>query len=188
MAETVERTYRPMLEAVAFAARAHRGQTRKDGETPYASHVFRVCLVLRHVFGIEDAQALMAAVLHDTIEDTTTDFDDLEETFGPEVARWVAALSKDKRLPEHEREAAYVQRLAEAPWQVKLCKLADIFDNVMDSVHSRTQSQVHVFKRAHQYLDALKPNLPEEARRPWALVSELLAEIEAGEAGRGGGA
>ena len=50
----MENTYRPLLEAVSFAARAHQGQMRKDGKTPYASHVFRVCLILRHVFGIDD--------------------------------------------------------------------------------------------------------------------------------------
>src|SRR5216683_2353929 len=102
---TLEQTYRPLLEAIAFATRAHQGQLRKDGRTPYVSHVFRVCLILRQVFGIDDSQALTAAVLHDTVEDTTTDFDDLEEKFGADVARWVAALSKDKRLPEKEREA-----------------------------------------------------------------------------------
>jgi len=185
---TLEQTHRPLLEAIAFATRAHEGQLRKDGRTPYVSHVFRVCLILRQVFGIDDLQALTAAVLHDTVEDTTTDFDDLEEKFGADVARWVAALSKDKRLPEKEREAAYVQRLAEAPWQVKVGKLADIFDNVMDSNSSRPQDRAHVYKRAHQYLDALKPSLPEQARLPWAVVSELLAEIEAGEEGRAGGA
>jgi guanosine-3',5'-bis(diphosphate) 3'-pyrophosphohydrolase len=185
---TLEQTYRPLLEAVAFASRAHKGQLRKDGQTPYASHVYRVCLVLRHVFGIEDSHALTAAVLHDTLEDTTTDFDDLKEVFGADVARWVAALSKDKRLPERERELAYAQRLAEAPWQVKVSKLADIFDNLMDSIPSRPPQRAHVFKRAHQYLDALKQNLPEPAHRPWAIVADLLAEIEAGEAGRSGGA
>src|SRR5438093_5908981 len=98
MSDTDAKAMRPLLEAVAFAARAHQGKLRKDGVTPYASHVFRVCLVLRHVFGIEDIQALMAAALHDTVEDTDTDFDELKETFGDEVASWVAALSKDKRL------------------------------------------------------------------------------------------
>ena len=57
---------RPLLDAIAFAARAHRHQLRKDGQTPYASHPFRVCLVLRHVFGIDDPQVLTAAVLHES--------------------------------------------------------------------------------------------------------------------------
>ena len=46
-------TYRELLAAAAFAARAHDGQYRKDGKTPYVSHVFRVCLVLRDLFGCE---------------------------------------------------------------------------------------------------------------------------------------
>src|SRR5262245_22521267 len=84
-----------MFEAASFAARAHRHQMRKDGETPYAAHPFRVCLVVRHVFGIDDPKVLTAAMLHDTIEDTPTDYDDVLDRFGPEVAGWVAALTKD---------------------------------------------------------------------------------------------
>src|SRR5262249_31371428 len=122
MAESVEYAHRPLLEAVAFAARAHHHHLRKDGRTPYASHVFRVCLVVRHVFGIDDPKTLTAAVLHDTVEDTTTDHDDIAEQFGREVADWVGLLSKDKRLPEDAREQAYCDQLARAPWQVKVCK------------------------------------------------------------------
>jgi guanosine-3',5'-bis(diphosphate) 3'-pyrophosphohydrolase len=186
MAETPRQTIEPLLEAVAFAARAHEGQLRKDGKTPYASHPFRVCLVVRDVFGIDDRKALTAAALHDTIEDTATDFDDLEEHFGREVADWVARLSKDTRLPEPERERAYVENLAGSPWQVKVCKLADIFDNLMDSTHSRPEQRARVFQNAHRYLDGLKPNLPDPARRPWQIVSELLARMEAGDRGGGG--
>src|SRR5947199_8574177 len=100
-----------LLNAVAFAARAHRPQLRKDGQTPYVSHVFRVCLIVRHVFGIDDPRVLTAAVLHDTIEDTTTDYDDLCERFGGDVAAWVAALSKDTRQKEDEREREYMAEL-----------------------------------------------------------------------------
>jgi guanosine-3',5'-bis(diphosphate) 3'-pyrophosphohydrolase len=184
---SAEPSMRPLLEAVAFAARTHRGQLRKDGQTPYVSHVFRVCLVVRHLFGIDDRRVLTAAVLHDTVEDTTTDFDDLEEKFGAEVADWVGRLSKDKRLPESEREKAYVETLAGSPWQVKICKLADVFDNLMDSIHSKPAQRKRVFENAHRYLDGLKRNLPPEAQQPWRVVSELLAEIEAGEIGRAGG-
>jgi guanosine-3',5'-bis(diphosphate) 3'-pyrophosphohydrolase len=182
MPDAPAKTVRPLLEAIAFAARAHQGKLRKDGATPYVSHVFRVCLVLRHVFGIDDRQALTAAALHDTLEDTDTDFDDLKKEFGEEVACWVAALSKDKRLPEEEREPAYAEALARAPWQVKACKLADVYDNVMDSVQSEPQQRAHVLKRAHYYVDALEAELSERARRPWEMVVELLQQIEAGQA------
>src|SRR3954452_4870360 len=105
---------RTLLEAASFAARAHRHQLRKDGQTPYAAHPFRVCLIVRHVFGIDDPEVLPAALLHDTIEATTTDFDDLEERFGARVVGWVAHLSKDTRLPDEERQAAYIRPLAAA--------------------------------------------------------------------------
>lgn len=73
--------------AVSFAARAHRQQCRKDGATPYIAHPVRVAFTLLTTFGIDDEQTLAAAVLHDTIEDTTTDFDDLAAEFGP---KWPA--------------------------------------------------------------------------------------------------
>jgi guanosine-3',5'-bis(diphosphate) 3'-pyrophosphohydrolase len=177
--DALDPAYGKLLEAVAFAARAHRHQLRKDGETPYASHVFRACLTLRHVFGIADVAVLTAAVLHDTIEDTTTDYDDLQEQFGDQVAGWVAALSKDKALPDPEREEKYRRTLAAAPWQVKACKLADVFDNLHDSGKMRTQGPAKVLRRSREYLDALNaPDLPEPVRRAWDTVNRLLAEME----------
>jgi guanosine-3',5'-bis(diphosphate) 3'-pyrophosphohydrolase len=182
MVDSPEKTYRPLLDAVAFAARAHQGQLRKDWQTPYASHVFRACLVLRHVFGIDDGVVLTAAVLHDTIEDTTTDFDDLKESFGPEVAGWVATLSKDKRLEETSREEAYMAGLSAAPWQVKACKLADIFDNLMDSGHLSGQSRQRTLSRSRSYLAALdSPTLPQPVRRAFEIVQALLREVETGD-------
>jgi len=168
----------PLLDAIAFSARAHRAQLRKDGQTPYASHVFRVCLVVRQVFGVSDPRVLTAAVLHDTIEDTTTDYDDLREEFGDEVASWVAALSKDMRLPEEEREKDYMASLARSPWQVQVCKLADIFDNLVDCRHLPPERQTTVRARAHSYLRALQTDLKPEARPYWDMVADLLKRIE----------
>src|SRR5438552_6042427 len=97
---------------------------RKDHATPYASHPFRVCLVVRDIFGFTDPRMLITALLHDTIEDTTTDFDDIEKQYGREIAQWVAQLTKNKALRDADREADYIQRLRAAPWQVQACKLA----------------------------------------------------------------
>ncbi|MBM4069559.1 MAG: bifunctional (p)ppGpp synthetase/guanosine-3',5'-bis(diphosphate) 3'-pyrophosphohydrolase [Planctomycetes bacterium] len=169
--------YRNLLEAAAFAARAHRGQLRKDGETPYVSHVFRVCLIVRDLFGIVDQRVLTAALLHDTVEDTTTDFDDIEERFGKDIARWVALLSKDKRLPEAERERAYMEQLAGAEWEVKVMKLADMFDNLMDMRHLSAEKQGQVLTRLRLYLECLRCDPPEETRRPLELVGRLFDEV-----------
>jgi guanosine-3',5'-bis(diphosphate) 3'-pyrophosphohydrolase len=160
-----------LLDAIAFAARAHAGQTRKDGVTPYVSHVFRVCLIVRHLFEVDDPHVLMAAILHDTIEDTTTDFDDIEERFGLDVARWVAALTKEMRLREDERERKYCRELSESPWQVRVCKLADIYDNLSDSRHTSPEKRQRVLNRSRHYLDSLASNLPKRAEAAFQITA-----------------
>lgn len=163
-----------LLQAVALAARAHRHQVRKDRETPYVSHVFRVCVIARHLFGVDDPRVLTAAVLHDTIEDTTTDFDDLADRFGQEIAGWVAALTKDKRLDDEARERAYEEKLRHAPWQVKVCKLADVYDNLTDAVHLTQAQRGRTGARARRYLAAVATDAPEFLAGPIQIVSELL--------------
>ncbi|MFO0849232.1 MAG: HD domain-containing protein [Gemmataceae bacterium] len=170
-----------LLDAISFAARAHRHQTRKDGATPYAAHPFRVCLVVRHVFGIDDPRVLTAAVLHDTVEDTPTDYDDLAERFGPEVAGWVAALTKDMRLPEPDREAAYHAVLASAPWPVVVCKLADIFDNLTDSGHLPPEKRARTVQRSAEYLAVLSRNPSSKAATAFECVEAKLAEARRGD-------
>jgi (p)ppGpp synthase/HD superfamily hydrolase len=168
---------RRLLEAVSFAGRAHKGQLRKDRETPYVCHVFRVCLVVRDIFGFTDPRMLITALLHDTIEDTTTDFDDLEERYGAEIARWVAYLTKDKSLPEKQREEAYIAKLLEAPWQVQACKLADVFDNLMDMPNLPAEKRIQSLRRAEKYMKDLKTQKVEELQNAIALVGQLLAEV-----------
>ncbi|HUR55155.1 MAG TPA: HD domain-containing protein [Gemmataceae bacterium] len=169
-----------VFAAVAFAAKAHQGQFRKDGKTPYVSHVVRVCLVVRHVFGFDDPEMLCAALLHDTIEDTTTDRDDIDENFGPTVGKWVAALTKNATLPFDEREADYCNRLAAADWPVKACKLADIYDNIGDVKTFSPAGRRNAAQKSHRYLDAMRPSLPDHVVPALELVESRLAELEAG--------
>ena len=92
---------RPIWHAAAeFASRKHHGQLRKDRVTPYFSHPCRVALTVAAVFGHDDDETLAAALLHDTLEDTLTDYDDLAEAFGPTVTEMVAALTDNKALPD----------------------------------------------------------------------------------------
>ena len=163
-----------VAKAISFAARAHRHQVRKDGLTPYVAHPFRVCMTVRHVFGIEDAVVLAAAVLHDTIEDTTTDYDDLVGEFGAEVANCVAALSKDTRRPEAEREAAYLQQLLAGDWRVAICKLADGYDNISDFDALSAAGRAKQLGKTSEYLNALRPMIPAEAQRAFEIVDATI--------------
>lgn len=134
--------------AASFAARRHRHQLRRDGKTPYVAHVARVTLVLTHLFGCTDETAIAAALLHDTIEDTATDYDDIEEGFGVEVAECVAALTKNMTLPEKQREADYERRLRGATWRARLVKLADVYDNLCDAGNDAPKVEREQRKRA----------------------------------------
>ena len=170
--------FRSIAEAVSFAARAHKHQLRKDKETPYIAHPVRVCLVIRHVFGIDDPSVLAAAVLHDTIEDTTTDYDDLAERFGTDVADTVAAMTKDMRLPEPEREPAYLKQLLAGGWQVAVCKLADGYDNLSDFAALPPAGQQKQLGKMAEYLEALRPAVPPEARRAFEIVAAKVESLK----------
>ncbi len=176
--DTTAQNWTRLLEAVSFTSRAHHGQLRKDGRTPYVAHVFRVALILRHVFGIDNPTVLTAALLHDTVEDTTPDHDDILEHFGPEVAEWVGCLSKDKRLRDDEREEEYRAALTAAPWQVKVCKLADLFDNLVDSRTLPLEKRRRTVERSRHYLAAVRDQaLPPEGQMACGLVERMIEEI-----------
>lgn len=122
-----------LAAAEAFARYKHQHQFRRDGVTPYVEHPRAVMAILRDEFGVTDVDVLAAGLLHDTIEDTATDYDEVSERFGKRVADFVAVLTKDKRLPEAKREKAYFAQLARAPLPARLCKIADSLHNVRDS-------------------------------------------------------
>ena len=120
-------------EAAAFAGEAHKHQTRNDGR-PYVSHCFRVAMTASIVFGFDDPEVIAGALLHDTIEDCDVDYDKILEVFGHNIANYVAAMTKDMRLEEEIREISYDKQLADGPWQGRLIKLADVFDNLTDTL------------------------------------------------------
>jgi guanosine-3',5'-bis(diphosphate) 3'-pyrophosphohydrolase len=170
-------------QAASYAARQHAGQVRKDRRTPYVAHPFRVAMTLRHVFEHDDEATLAAAVLHDTIEDTTSDYDEIERLFGHEVARLVACMSKNMLLPEAEREAEYDGRLREGDWRARLIKLADAYDNLHDLRHRVVRSPGGYARNLERHLRRCEralalaepdaPDHPETARAIDALRSAM---------------
>lgn len=166
--------------AVSFSARAHRHQIRRDGFTPYFAHPVRVMMTVVHVFGCTDEVVLCAALLHDTIEDTTTDYDDLAERFGTGVADLVAVLTKNMAMPEPEREREYDARLAKADWRARLVKLADVYDNLCD-VHTSPAEKVakkraDAIEKCHRALHLARGDekVNETTRRATTAIRELV--------------
>jgi len=169
------------MKAASFAARKHRKQLRADGATPYFSHVVRVTLIARHLFGITDNEVLAATLLHDVIEDTDTDIDDVADAFGECVAQYVVLLTKNKMLPRKDRDRDYEQRLSAAPEQVQIAKLADVFDNLSDRIGSPKFEKT--LATAKKWLSVFDGTLTTSAgRRARQIVAQLVAQIESARA------
>jgi guanosine-3',5'-bis(diphosphate) 3'-pyrophosphohydrolase len=82
--------------------------------------------------GITDPTILAAALLHDTIEDTRTSYDELKKKFGQRVAKIVLEVTDDKRLRKHTRKRLQVERAQALSRGAKLVKLADKICNLRD--------------------------------------------------------
>jgi GTP diphosphokinase / guanosine-3',5'-bis(diphosphate) 3'-diphosphatase len=122
-----------LIDALAFAACKHRDQRRKDPEaSPYINHPIALSRVLSVEAGLQDSKLLAAAVLHDTLEDTQTTFEELRERFGRTVATVVREVTDDKTLPKADRKRLQIEHAGLLSRRARLVKLADKICNVRD--------------------------------------------------------
>jgi guanosine-3',5'-bis(diphosphate) 3'-pyrophosphohydrolase len=141
-----------LLLALHFSAQKHRDQRRKDRQaSPYINHPIEVAFILATIGGVTDLTTLIAAILHDTIEDTATTPEELERRFGREVCLLVQEMTDDKRLPKAERKRLQVAHAKEASHRAKLIKLADKICNVRDVTHAPPADWS--LERRSEYLD-----------------------------------
>jgi guanosine-3',5'-bis(diphosphate) 3'-pyrophosphohydrolase len=122
-----------ILDAASFAAKNHTGQKRKgsDGE-PYINHPIEVANLLANIGKIDDGDMIVAALLHDTVEDCGVRFEEIEERFGTVVANYVRELTDDKSLPKAERKRLQIQHAPQLSHEAKQIKLADKISNIRD--------------------------------------------------------
>jgi guanosine-3',5'-bis(diphosphate) 3'-pyrophosphohydrolase len=122
-----------IFRALEFAARKHRDQRRKDADaTPYINHPIQLAGVLVNEAGIDAAQVIIAALLHDTVEDTQTTPAELAREFGFAVADLVMEVTDDKSLPKAKRKRLQVEHAAHLSAGARLVKLADKICNLRD--------------------------------------------------------
>lgn len=121
------------LKCANFAAEKHRDQRRKDRhQTPYINHPLGVANILASEGHVFDLIVLMAAFLHDTVEDTDTNFEEIETNFGIEVRKIVEEVTDDKSLPKLERKRLQIEHAKTVSFNAKLVKLADKLYNLRD--------------------------------------------------------
>lgn len=124
--------------AFQFAAEAHRGQRRDEG-TPFIDHPVAVAEILWGDLACRDVDMLVAALMHDVLEDRAeVEPGVLESLIGPRAFSLVEHVTKppvpDERKPLRDRE--YLDRLREAPADVRLLKLADRIHNLRQVIHA----------------------------------------------------
>jgi len=141
-----------ILKAASFAAEKHRSQRRKDADaSPYINHPLALAHLLATDAGIDDPVVLCAALLHDTIEDTETSYDELVAEFGREIADVVVEVTDDKSLPKAERKRLQVAKASSKSAAAKLVKLADKTCNLRDIAGSPPADWP--IERKQQYFD-----------------------------------
>ncbi len=122
-----------MLKAFKYSADKHQCQRRKDASaTPYINHPIAVAEMLWRIGGVRDTSVIVAAILHDTIEDTDSTPQEIESLFGREVRGLVAEVTDDKSLSKLERKCLQVEHSRHLSSGAKQIKLADKIANVSD--------------------------------------------------------
>ncbi len=115
-----------ILQAINFAAAKHSQQRRKNAEgSPYINHPIEVAFHLSSVGGVIDEDILIAALLHDTIEDTDTTREEIGLLFGESVAALVSECTDDKSLPKMERKRLQIENAPQKSPGAKMIKIAD---------------------------------------------------------------
>ena len=151
-----------LISALAFAAHKHRDQRRKDAvASPYINHPIALANVLSNEGDVDDERVLIAAVLHDTVEDTETSEEELIREFGQEIASIVLEVTDDQLLPTAERKRLQVEHAGTISRQAKLVKLADKICNLRDIASSppagwSVTRQQEFFDWAKSVIDGLR--------------------------------
>ena len=128
-----------LIEAIAFAANRHKNQTRKGADKiPYINHPVKVAKLLSD-FGEDDPDLIISALLHDVIEDTTKNEEEIRETsniildkFGENVLLTVLEVSDNKNLSVEERKRLQIIHTPKLSDRAKKLKIADKICNIRD--------------------------------------------------------
>jgi guanosine-3',5'-bis(diphosphate) 3'-pyrophosphohydrolase len=151
-----------LLKAIAFAAEKHRHQRRKDPEaSPYINHPIDLANVLVQEGRVRDTTVLIAAILHDTLEDTETTPDELAALFGGEVRDIVLEVTDNKKLKKRKRKELQVKHGPHLTRRARLVKLADKICNLRDVATNPParwplKRQIEYFDWAKSVIDSMR--------------------------------
>ncbi len=120
-------------KAIKFAAEAHAGATRKGSDIPFILHPLEAAAIVARLSNDQDL--MIAAILHDTIEDTDVTYDDIKREFGARIADLVNHESEDKTKTWLERKSHTINTLKNEPRDVKIIAMGDKLSNMRSMAH-----------------------------------------------------
>lgn len=164
------------IKAMSFAAEVHGDQKVPGKEIPYLFHITLVAGEATRVLfeeGVDDPDLLVqCAILHDTVEDTETSPEIIEEIFGAHVARGVAALSKDNSYSKAEAMRESIERIKAEPREIWMVKMADRITNLRPPPAHWTPLRCEEYHREALYIHrSLKEASPFLAARLMEKIS-----------------
>ena len=168
-------------EALEFARKAHGEQMRKYTEEPYIEHPKRVAEIVRTI--PHTPEMICAAYLHDVVEDTPVEIEEIEKRFGKEVARLVHELTDEymkvnyPHLNRRARKEKEVERQSNISKEAKTIKLADVIDNTPDIAKNDPgfgRKYLYEMEKLTRVLIGGDPTLFERARREVAEGKKTL--------------
>jgi guanosine-3',5'-bis(diphosphate) 3'-pyrophosphohydrolase len=143
------------IRALEFASRKHSTQRRKDAAaSPYINHPIVLVSILGVETGIRDPDVLCAALLHDTVEDTETTPDELQQHFGATIAGIVSEVTDDRDLERQHRKRLQIEHAHALSPAAGLVKVADKIANLRDVADSPPREWD--LKRRQEYFDWAK--------------------------------
>ena len=162
-----------LTKAIDFAERMHKGQIRKGDKKPYVVHPKAVYNILKS-FGIKDRVLLVAAWLHDTIEDTQATFNIIKRKFNKEVANLVKAVSSSKKeIDMIGKEEYLLRKMVQMDKNALTLKLADRLHNVSDIMTMPQKTSDKTYRQTKYILTGLK-----EKRTLNKPQKKIIREIE----------
>jgi guanosine-3',5'-bis(diphosphate) 3'-pyrophosphohydrolase len=126
-----------ILQAATYAAEKHSGQRRKGArQEPYINHLLEVAELVASVLAEPDDNLIIAALLHDVVEDAGVGLPELAGRFGDDVAALVAEVTDDKSLPKKERKRLQIVNAPHKSPRAQIIKLADKISNLRSILSS----------------------------------------------------
>ena len=169
-----------IMQAADQAARWHKSQKRKgDAAEPYMNHLLEVAaLVAQSSDG--DTNCIIAALMHDAVEDQGVTFDEIRALYGDEVAAIVAEVTDDKSLPKAERKELQVRKAPHKSRAACILKLADKTSNVRAVVETPPTNWELARKQAYvAWAKAVVAGLPFKPAGLMALFTAATTKAEA---------